>query len=177
MKHGRRKVLALLAAAWGAALGSARALASPLGRGSGGGAVEADPLRLLGAWVDTLIPADGRSPAASEVGCERLLRRQAQSIESARRLLIGGCRWLERQSAAGPRTFAELPEPERERIAALAANAPPGSLPRLFFGFTRSEVFHHYYAQPESWGALGFAGPPQPNGFPDHAEPWSAPPR
>jgi hypothetical protein len=47
----------------------------------------------------------------------------------------------------------------------------PDSLARRAFRRTRHEAFVHYYADARSWPAIGYGGPPQPDGFPDYAQP------
>jgi hypothetical protein len=131
-------------------------------------AVDADTLR---AYVDTLIPAD-QSPSATQLSvAEKMLARTKEDLRY-RTLLEYGCSWLDREAGnvAGAR-FADVTEPDRERIVARAAGAPPGSPIRVFFDTTRDHAFIHYYATPESWRTIGYSGPPQPVGFPDYARP------
>ncbi len=125
----------------------------------------------LAPYLDTLIPAD-ESPAASALGVDRRLIDKAAGDAGYRRLLAQGCRWLDRAARKlGAADFAALPEGGREAVVALFAAARRGSRPRIFFETTRSDAFFHYYARPESWAGLGYDGPPQPVGFPDHAAP------
>jgi hypothetical protein len=169
----RRQLLGFVGAAAATALATWRAWAGPIRAGAEASAPSpADPLSPLGAWLDTLLPADGASPAASALGCEAALRERAAREPGYLRLLEAGCAWLDAQ--AGGR-FAALDEAAREAIGARAAAAPARSLPETFFRLTRRDAFEFYYAQPRSWSALGFAGPPQPDGFPDHAGPWEGP--
>lgn len=112
------------------------------------------------AHVDTL------APGAVALGIDGRLFGQAPP--PVRRLIDQGCTWLDRQ---GGQPFAALGVDARERILAAAAAAPPNTLPRVFFDVTRAEVMTLYYSHPASWRALGLAGPPQPDGHPDHARP------
>ncbi|MDZ7810314.1 MAG: hypothetical protein U5L11_09370 [Arhodomonas sp.] len=48
------------------------------------------------------------------------------------------------------------------------------TLPRRFFEWSWTEAFTHLYAQPAVWEWLGYSGPPQPRGFPDHHGPPGA---
>lgn len=126
----------------------------------------------LKAWVDTLIPADA-TPSGSALGVDRRMQATAQRSPGGMQLLEQGIAWLDRQSRADfGRDFAQLDEAGRESVAARAASAAQGSLPRVFFEQTRANAFSHYYAQPASWrGIPGYQGAPQPRGFMDQAEP------
>jgi len=131
---------------------------------------ESDPLVGLGAWLDTLIPADA-APSATSLGIDAAIVSAADD-EASKRLLTAGCRWLQQQaSARGGAAFAELTDADREAIAHAASIAAPHSLPRVFFDATWSFATTRYYSQPASWASLGYAGPPQPAGFPDHDRP------
>ncbi len=134
-------------------------------------ALDDRPLKALAPFLDTLIPAD-ESPAATALGVDRRLIDKAAGDASYRRLLAQGCRWLDRAARKlGAADFAALPDGGREAVVALFAAARRGSRPRIFFETTRSDAFFHYYAHSESWAGLGYDGPPQPAGFPDHAAP------
>jgi hypothetical protein len=52
-----------------------------------------------------------------------------------------------------------------------AAAAALGSPPRAFFNRTRDDAMEAFYSDPRNWPAVGFRGPPQPEGYPDFAEP------
>lgn len=145
---------------------SARAVALTGNEGARSQHIDSDT---LAAHLDTLIPADN-SPAAVELGVmDKLLARAARDA-AYRRLLVRGCQWLDARSrsmfGAG---FSTLDLAKRERIVAAAADSPPRSVPRVFFRVTWDDAVFHYYADPRSWPTLGYAGPPQPRGFPDHA--------
>jgi hypothetical protein len=130
----------------------------------------AEPLAALPAWLDTLIPADG-SPSATQLDVDAALLADAGQQPVLMRTLAAGCRRLDNEARRlGAAGFAALSEPLREQVAAAAAAAPEGSLPRQFFLTTQYYAFAHYYARPESWPGLGYHGPPQPVGFPDHAD-------
>jgi hypothetical protein len=163
----RRPLLwAGLAAAFGAALGAPfRARAVALGGGA------PDPLAALGPWLDTLIPADV-TPSATALGVGEALIAQARLDQGAMPLLAAGCQWLEAQAQQrGAADFASVPETAREEIARRAAAAAPGTPQRSFFDNTWRLGVFHYYARPEVWASLGYAGPPQPKGFPDADRP------
>jgi len=160
---GRRAALAGALAALAALPRRARALVI------GGG--EADPLAALGPWLDTLIPAD-ETPAATALGVRQAMIDQARGQPGALAFLESGCRWLDGEAQTqGAQSFAALGDAAREAIAAAAAAAPPDTLARRFFDNTWRIALYHYYARPASWASLGYAGPPQPKGFPDADRP------
>ncbi len=131
-----------------------------------------DPLASLAAFLDTLIPADDSSPGAGEVGVAWELIRQGQSRSRLGQLLRRGCAWLDREAVAlGGVDFDSLGRDQREAVVRRAAEAERRSLPRVFFDQVCQRNFRHYYARPETWPSLGYGGPPQPDGFPDHAQP------
>jgi hypothetical protein len=128
-------------------------------------------LSALTPYLDTLIPEDGM-PSASQLGVDQALIALVRRQQRYARLVGLGCLWLDEQARArGAENFAALPEAEREALVARAEQSPVSSLPRVFFTFTQRQAFTHYYAQPAAWAGLGFAGPPQPVGFPDFAKP------
>ena len=128
--------------------------------------------RTLEAFLDTLIPADETSPSASEVGIDRKFLMIARQNANGRKLLNAGLTWLNEQAKkAGARNFAALTGAQRERIVRRAEQAEQGTVPHLFFTASQNGVFFHYYAEPESWPAIHYDGPPQPLGFLDYSEP------
>ena len=128
-------------------------------------------VRALGPYLDTLIPEDS-TPSATQLGVDKALIDLARKRPQVARLIGLGCAWLDAQaSERGAEGFAALDAAGREAVVALAEQSPARSLPRAFFELTQRQAFSHYYAQPAAWNGLGFAGPPQPMGFLDFAEP------
>ncbi len=128
------------------------------------------PQATLVAVLDTLIPED-TTPGAEAVGLLDEFIAIALRDPAFRRLMVDGCRWLDTRAGARFDTrFAELDEPNREQIVEEAASAPVGSMPREFFQAVWDEAIFHYYADPRAWPGLGFAAPPQPLGYPGHAD-------
>lgn len=126
----------------------------------------------LRTWIDTLMPADEVSPAASELGVASRVAAKALGNPDYLKLIRAGCRWLDRQARArGRQAFARLEAPDREHVVRLAEQGAAKSLPRVFFERTREDVFLFYYAQPETWVMLDYPGPPQPGGFMDRTRP------
>lgn len=121
----------------------------------------------LSAFLDTLIPADPQSPSASALGLERAVLAAAEG-KPYRRLIDQGCQWLDHQAQARHRApFAALDPDLRVALVRLAEAAPAKSLENVFFRALRDHALETYYADPGSWPALGYAGPPQPQGFLD----------
>lgn len=158
-----------LAAAWARqAVAAAAGPAAPAVAGPGA-APDRDALR---AWVDTLLPAEGAAPGALATGVAERIAAAAQSNGAYGRLLVAGLAWADAEARRdGVARFAALPAGGREAIVSRAEAAPAGTTPRTFFQATLDDVHYHHWADPRSWPALGYAGPPQPAGFMDHGEP------
>jgi hypothetical protein len=172
MKFARRYFFRVLARA-GAffALGSTSE-AADLGEGSDGSGN-----RTLTAYLDTLIPNDELGPGALELGVGRRIIAGAQKNQPFRAFLEQGCRWLDDEAKKrGAESFADLSEDDRNGVVALAAAAEPNTSPQRFFRTTRRAAFVLYYAEPRAWAAIGYDGPPQPEGFMDYAAPPRANP-
>jgi len=124
----------------------------------------------LAAYLDTLIPAD-ETPSATQLGVDEKLLAEAETDSAYLRLIRTGCEWLEEQAKqAGAAHFAALNEEQRERVVNLAAAGEGGPWVEMFFDRTLADAFSHYYADPRSWRALDYAGPPQPRGFADYTQ-------
>jgi hypothetical protein len=125
-----------------------------------------DPLiATLTAFVDTLLPRDALTPAASELGVAAAVLRQSSANADYRRLVEDGCAWLDRAAsgnfaAASPAIRVEAVT----RMTALPWEAPP----RYFYEALRQRALELYYSDPRSWGGLAIVRPPQPVGYPDH---------
>ena len=148
-----------------------------LGGGSkGNGAfAQQDPIdaavrRTLASYFDTLIPDDPQAPGAVTAGIDARFVSAAQASAQVRKLFVEGCRWLDSEAQKlGARTFPELGEAGRNTIVDRASRSDLQSGPRRFFDQTRSLAFFIYYGTALGWPAIGYAGPPQPHGFPDYA--------
>ena len=126
------------------------ALVSP-GSASGVDTLDSAQSQCLQAWLDTLLPADEFSPAASELGVSSRIVSKTLGNPDYLRLIRAGCRWLDQQALArGVQTFVRLGAPEREHVVRLAEQATMKSLPRMFFEHTRTDAFLFYYTQPET---------------------------
>ncbi|NKB56674.1 MAG: hypothetical protein GKS00_10085 [Alphaproteobacteria bacterium] len=165
MKLGRRLFLGLGAGsavfAW--VRGAAAAVIGPSG-------ASAYPLTAFPHFLDTLIPRD-ETGSATDFGIDRRIIDKASRSKRYMRLLRSGCQWLDLEARkVGGGGFAGLDPATQEAIVTRAAEARPRSLPRVFFDVARSDAMRAYYANPASWKTLGYKGPPQPEGFMDHAE-------
>jgi hypothetical protein len=168
LPNSPRRRLFLIGSVAGAVLGLARALRAAV-------LTRIDPdttaLAALPAYVDTLLPPY-LGPSATEIGVDRRLIEAARGRPKYLRLLRLGCGWLDEEARRrGAAAFAALNEDVRVAILEQAEAAAASALPRVFFEQTRADVFTEYYADPASWPAVGYDGPPQPRGFLDHARP------
>lgn len=128
--------------------------------------------RTLAAYLDILIPDDDLGPGAVRLGVDKDFLAIAARDRRIRAFLYAGLAWLDEQAKwGGVQEFAALSEAKRKTVVSLAAEAEPGSLPRRFFETMRSGAFFHYYARPQAWAAIGYDGPPQPEGFTDYTGP------
>ncbi len=130
-----------------------------------------DRLQGLEAWVDTLLPADGELPGAIALGAHQAIEASGRRNATLGALHAAGLDWADAQARShGAPAFAALTRAQREDVVARAQHSPEGSAPRVFFQSTLDDTFFLHYSDPRSWPALGYDGPPQPRGFPDHAQ-------
>jgi hypothetical protein len=126
----------------------------------------------LAALADTLLPAEGDSPAASALGIPARMLEVAQRRVGYARLMHAGCRWLDDAARErGAERFTALDEAGRQTVVAAAESADPGSIARTFFSYVHRHAMDLFYSHPDAWRALDYPGPPQPNGFLDYADP------
>jgi hypothetical protein len=124
----------------------------------------------LRAYLDTLIPAD-ETPSATQLDVAEKIMAKAATDRGYERLIKQGCDWMDKQAKQyGAHNFSDLSEANREHVVSRAAEGEAGILPLMFFERTRADALFHYYGHPQSWRALGYAGPPQPGGFMNYAE-------
>lgn len=144
-------------------------LASPSGGSAGGVSI-----RALGVFLDTLLPADGASPAATELGLDAEILGLLRGNEKITKLVVLGCAWLDQQAVElGAEEFARLTDEQRVSVVTRAEQSAPRTLPHVFFAAMRDQAYRLYYAHAESWVDLGFPGPPQPRGYLGFARPPS----
>lgn len=129
------------------------------------------PLTALAPFLDVLIPRD-ETGSATDLDLDHRLLAMARTSPQHMGLLRAGCQWLDTAARdAGAAGFADLDSSRQEEIVARMAQSPPGRRPRAFFETVRRDSLTAYYADPTSWQPLGYRGPPQPEGYPHHAEP------
>lgn len=131
-----------------------------------------DKRQTLKAFLDVIIPAD-ESPSASALQVDMAILGKSAGDRKFLVLLGRGCDWLDKQAKKlfNIRQFYLLDEGMRQKIVSVAAENLEGSLPRFFFESLRRDAFFYYYGNPLSWKSIGYDGPPQPSGFPDHSSP------
>ena len=146
--------------------------AAPIGPGSAVVPDLAACAPTLIRFLDTLLPAHGASPAASELGlAQHMLDAASRQLPYAR-LMYAGCAWLDEAARAGGSTrFADLDEAACEAIVTAAAQERSGGAMTQFFFYAHRHAMELFYAHPRAWPALEYPGPPQPVGFPDHDRP------
>jgi hypothetical protein len=126
--------------------------------------------KTIEALLATLIP-DDETPGALKLGVADKITSKAAKEPQYRRIIRKGSAWLDK--AAGKlnsKRFVDLQEDERDSMIAIALKKDADALPGIFIKLMRSDAFKYYYGNLLSWPQLGYAGPPQPNGFPDYAD-------
>lgn len=123
--------------------------------------------------LDTLLPADALTPAATELELDtELLAALARLPARHSRLCQQGLEWCEQQAREHyDQDFALLGAAECDAILQQAAEAPAASMPARFLQRLRDQAFELYYAHPEALAGIAGGGPPQPLGYPHYAEP------
>jgi hypothetical protein len=124
-------------------------------------------LHSINALVDTLIPADDLTPAASTLGVGDIILQQAENDTLFRPWLMEGLKWLD-QGTTG--SFVLRSTDERTLLLEQLANYAVGSQPRIFFELLRVRTMTAYYADARSIRGLAIDRPPQPIGYPDFAD-------
>jgi hypothetical protein len=134
---------------------------------------EAITEQVLRTYVDVLVPAGGGSPPGTSFAIDREVLALGGDNPNLRDFIEKGCLWLEQESLSASGTSFSDPASNgyREAIVHKAAAAPLTSLQRQFFDWSRYQVMVRYYAQPTTWSAIGYDGPPQPDGFTDYDKP------
>lgn len=124
------------------------------------------------AWIDTLVPAEADFPGAAALGVAERIRELIGEQPAYAALTRAALEWLDESARAqGGDGFAALADEDRQAIVSAAAASAPGSTPRTFFQATLDDALFHTYADERAWLNLGYAGPPQPIGFPDPQRP------
>jgi hypothetical protein len=127
----------------------------------------------LRACLDSLLPRDDLGPSATDLDVDSELLGALAAWPVARaKLYVQGLDWCDKQARTRfSRTFSLLDESDRDAILRLAANSPERSMPSRFLYQLRHDAFAVYYAHPDVVRHIHGAGPPQPAGYADYAEP------
>lgn len=127
--------------------------------------------KILTRYIDLFIPAD-ESPGALDLKLDASIIDKARGNSGYAWLMRQGCAWLEQEAHSVFRVaFLGLPEDRQIILIERLSSQKRGSAGSRFFQTLRKDLFREFYARPETWVSLGFSGPPQPQGFTDHALP------
>lgn len=127
----------------------------------------AGEMKTVAALADTILPADGRSPAASRVGVPEFINEWVSAPYPAQQedlaLVRGGLAWLGRECVRrfGKR-FEDLGTGERQQICDAICHKP-AARPRdkagaLFFDRMRWLCLTGFYTTPEGMKDIGYVG-------------------
>ena len=141
---------------------------------TGGGAQVRDPQKeMLAALLDILIP-DRTVPGHRATGILEPVMEDFRSNMTTHRALLDGVILLDGMARrGGAADFLSLDLEGRARVVEELSRSAYGTTGWLFFGYLRERAMLRHYANPVSWGPLGFHHPPQPKGYFDYREPPS----
>lgn len=121
----------------------------------------------LGAVLDTLLPADALSPAATALGVDREVEDSILGNPTMARFFEAALGWLDQLDGA---PFRDLPEARRVEILAALAEADFNQIPGRFYHLMRALAIEFYFTHPEAFAGYPLEPAPQPMGYPP---PWS----
>jgi hypothetical protein len=121
----------------------------------------------VAAYIDTLLPDDGVTPAASALGVDTEVSAFLASTPQVGDAALLMCDWLDKP---GPIRFAMRSERQRLEIMDLLATAPQSTLEGWFYSTLRLLAIEFYYAKPEALVGLNLSAAPQPEGY---LPPWA----
>lgn len=125
-----------------------------------------DPFASLAAVLDTLLPDDGLTPAASALGIEAELRGLIAGNDLVLQLFAAALGWMD---SLAPVPFRDLAEVDRAAVLDAMAGADFNQIPGRFYHILRALAVELFYARPEALAGLPLASAPQPLGYPP---PW-----
>jgi hypothetical protein len=100
------------------------------------------------------------------------LQSDCASKRQTRRALVEGLQVLNRTARSrGAPDFVALASDQRHAVLEACARAAPGSVPEFFYRTVRDRAMQLAYSHPITWKRLGFAHPPQPEGYLNYWEP------
>jgi hypothetical protein len=131
------------------------------------------------AIVDRLIPAQDLPgddlpgndlPGAVDLGIDQQILMSATTDRGVAAFMMDGIRWFDTAARArGGETFAALAAADQIAVA-MQAEASPDSAGGRLFAVLRRQAMSLYYIHPRVTASFPYAGPPQPQGFPDFAQ-------
>lgn len=122
----------------------------------------------LAAFVNTLLPRDGMSGSATDLGVDQQIWTFSKTESDFRKLLNLGCRWLD--MTGGP-PFSKLAVDQQLVVVSWMAQSDWNGIPRRFYELMRQISLELYYSSPSAWNGLPIHSPPQPVGYPPSS--WS----
>jgi len=132
-----------------------------------------DEQRVTAALVDFILPAEGKAPAASEVGVHELIDEWVSAPYpeqvADRELILGGLAWINRAATrSGGQPFADAKPQIREAVLArLAANTGSGEAPPVgFYARLRRLTIGGYYTTKAGFEDIGYIGNKALDAFP-----------
>jgi len=122
--------------------------------------------RTLKAVVDTILPADALTPAASALGVDRDIAQIAEDHALIGQLVSLGLGWLDEISGGD---FAAQSEAARLDLLRFAMAQDYNQIPGRFSALLRELTMQLYYDQTDGYADLPLNPTPQPMGYPP---PW-----
>lgn len=122
----------------------------------------------LASFVDTLLPRDGLSGSATDLGVDQQIWTFSKTEPDFRKLLNLGCRWL--NMTGGP-PFSKLAVDQQLAVVSWMAQSDWNEIPRRFYELLRQISLELYYSALSAWHGLPIQNPPQPVGYPPSS--WS----
>ena len=123
--------------------------------------------RTATALCDVIIPADNKSPAASQLHVvdfiDEWISAPYPGQQAHREIIVNGLAWMETESAKRyKKTFPELTEPEQHSICDDICFAPKAA-PEFrtvanFFSLFRNLTTGGFYTTPAGWKDIGYVG-------------------
>jgi hypothetical protein len=126
------------------------------------------------AIVDQLIPAQDLPgndlPGAVDLGIDQQILTSFSADRGLAAFMAEGIRWFDAAARArGGESFASLVAADQIAVA-MRAEASPDSAGGRLFAVLRRQAMSLYYIHPRVTASFPYAGPPQPQGFPDFAQ-------
>lgn len=120
----------------------------------------------IAAFVDTILPEDGVTPAASALGVDQDLIEFLLAVPQVGETAIIMCDWLDKP---GPTRFSMRSAHQRLEIVDLISTAPVNTMEGWFYTNMRLLAIEFFYAKPEALVGLELSAAPQPEGY---LPPW-----